>query len=352
MKRLRLDRPLPSSSARPKAKSNADDLTFEELMARDGVARLGNHASGKQQSKALRVPAAGELKVSQTSESQLKDILSEGSIEAIQDALSDAQVEIERLTKAMGSLDAQKRDHVAQLEKRNGELVAQIQALDGERRALSRKLGNSPRKSGSTQTLASLFAKRGARDSRERTVLVQGLIEGRRLERLLELATVTDAPALAAVLDAAVSFVCLSPTCRAIANPHTIPVDPPRCEVCGGSDLRAAASALFSACRDKGLNRVRIVGGAPSYHSRLKELASGTEIELRCIPGDVRRTKKQAREDQKHSHLVILWGGTILDHATSNLYDKSESAVVTVANRGLAGMLVKSKELVEARGRS
>ncbi|MDG2010656.1 MAG: hypothetical protein P8K76_12845 [Candidatus Binatia bacterium] len=351
MKRLRLDRPLPSSSARPEPKSNADELTFEELMARDGVERLDDPGSRKQQTKALRVPVA-EKQVSQPSASQLEDLPSEGSIEAVQGDLADAQVEIERLKKAMEALDAQNRDQVAQLEKQNGELEARIQVLDGERRALSRKLGSAPRKSGSARTLSSLFEKRGARDPQERTSLIQGLIEGRKLGRLLELATVTEAPALAAVLDAAVSFVCSNPTCQEIANSHTIPVDPPRCEVCGGSDLRAAASALFRACTDKGLNRIRIVGGAPSYHTRLKELASGTEIELKCIPGDVRRTEKQAREDQKHSHLVILWGGTILDHATSNLYDKNRSAVVTVANRGLAGMLVKSREMVESRGPS
>jgi len=120
------------------------------------------------------------------------------------------------------------------------------------------------------------------------------------------------------------------------AAPAPVPVPAPLQAPEGDSDIRQAAFAVASACRGLGVQRLAIVGGTPSYHSRLRELF-GDAIALRLVDGAERRTQKQARGDIDWADLVIIWGGTILDHSTSQHY-KGDS-VTTIAHRGLAGML-------------
>jgi hypothetical protein len=102
------------------------------------------------------------------------------------------------------------------------------------------------------------------------------------------------------------------------------------------SDIRQAAFTVASACQALGVQRLAVVGGSPPYHSRLRTLF-GEALDLRLIDGTGRRTLKQARGDVEWADVVIVWGGTLLDHSLSQLY--RGEGVLTIAHRGLAGML-------------
>lgn len=123
---------------------------------------------------------------------------------------------------------------------------------------------------------------------------------------------------------------------RRAQQPPTPPRTQPTLEDSDVSELRRAAFQVAEACADVGINRLVIVGGSPPYHSQLRELF-GEALDLRLILGDARRTSKQALSDIAWADVVVIWGGTILSHSTSQLY-KGES-VLTIAHRGLAGML-------------
>ena len=103
-----------------------------------------------------------------------------------------------------------------------------------------------------------------------------------------------------------------------------------------GSDVRQAAWTLSAAMTDLNIERLLIVGGSPPYHSQLKTLFSDG-LDLRLIEGSERRNLKQARADVSWADLVIVWGGTILDHRLSQLY--TGEAVMVVPHRGIIGMM-------------
>src|SRR6185503_8891791 len=85
------------------------------------------------------------------------------------------------------------------------------------------------------------------------------------------------------------------------------------CASCGGSDNRRAQEALVSACQRAGIRRLVIVGGSPSVREELRDGLS-QRLELRLVDGTERRTLGQARLDLEWADLVLLWGGSELDH--------------------------------------
>lgn len=188
--------------------------------------------------------------------------------------------------------------------------------------------------------LGALLKARGLNDDTTVDLVVQEWADQGWLGELFASLGTTDKASVEHFLSERVSLVCGREECPAQAGSVAVRVEAARCEVCGGSDVRRAARAFFARCAERGVARVRIVGGSPTYHTKLNELAKGEErVHLKLIRGTGKRTLREARQDQKHSDLVILWGGTILDHATSNLYDHSVSRVLTIAHRGMARML-------------
>lgn len=109
------------------------------------------------------------------------------------------------------------------------------------------------------------------------------------------------------------------------------------------SDLRRAALALAETCQGAGVARLVVVGGSPKYHQQLQGLL-GEALSLRLIDGQERRILKQARADVEWADVVLIWGGTLLDHKLSALYQGKHVRVVS--HRGLAGMLQLAAEVV------
>ena len=139
---------------------------------------------------------------------------------------------------------------------------------------------------------------------------------------------------------------CATPACEAAAARSGR--DPLRtglraaCQSCGGSDNRRAADALVTACQRAGVRRLVIVGGSPSVREELRD-GLGTRLELRLVDGTERRTLAQARLDLDWADLVLLWGGSELDHRVSTLYTGAppplRRKLVHTSKRGIAALL-------------
>jgi hypothetical protein len=139
---------------------------------------------------------------------------------------------------------------------------------------------------------------------------------------------------------------CATPACVAAATGSgRTPVRTAHraaCASCAGSDNRRAEEALVSACQRAGIRRLAIVGGSPSVREELRDALSG-RLELRLVDGTERRTLAQARLDLDWAELVLLWGGSELDHRVSTLYTGAppplRRKLVHASKRGIAALL-------------
>ena len=98
---------------------------------------------------------------------------------------------------------------------------------------------------------------------------------------------------------------------------------------------------MAQACREAGISRILIVGGAPASHKELnRNIPSG--LELRLVEGDVNRDRQRAAADLKWCHVVVIWAGTILGHDVSNQYVNARvsnlSPVVWVRRRSIEAL--------------
>jgi hypothetical protein len=150
----------------------------------------------------------------------------------------------------------------------------------------------------------------------------------------------------AALLDSQFSLHCASAACALAARRsgrEPLPAATKTlCAHCGGSDNARAAEELVSACARAGIHRLLVVGGSPAVREELNH-ALGSALELRTVDGTERRTQERARSDLEWADLVLLWGGTELDHKVSTHYAHPSPAlrrkVVHVARRGIAALL-------------
>ncbi len=147
-------------------------------------------------------------------------------------------------------------------------------------------------------------------------------------------------------------LACASPICQAAmrrARPAAALLllsSTAGCEYCGGSDNRRAILRLGEACRKRGVRRILVVGGSPALHQELTQTGL-SEWELRLVLGTDRRTSDRARADVEWSQLVLIWGGSELDHKVSALYTSRPDAkgkTVLVAKRGIAALLTAAAE--------
>ncbi len=126
-----------------------------------------------------------------------------------------------------------------------------------------------------------------------------------------------------------------------------------RCAHCGGSDNRRAEAALLAACQRAGVRRVVVVGGSPAVREELRD-ALGQALSLRLVDGTERRSLAQARFDLEWGDLVLLWGGSELDHRVSTLYTGASAALrrklVHASKRGVAALLEAAVTFLERNG--
>jgi hypothetical protein len=155
-------------------------------------------------------------------------------------------------------------------------------------------------------------------------------------------------PRVEAVLRERFVVTCSSPGCSPPPDgrERILVHDRHRCWICGGSDNRRTmetAARLFEAA---GIARLVVVGGSPSVHEELRQLAPPS-WQMRVIDGTARRTSESARGDLRWADLVLLWGSSELDHKVSELY--SGRTVVHVRRRGIAALLEEAIRFAENR---
>lgn len=249
----------------------------------------------------------------------------------------------------------------AALEQRIGDIEAardaalhDAQAAARERKAVQQQLAEAQQRlreaTRSGVTLRARFAERGIERLDELELVQQEWLDRGRLGAWLDAIDASEDEAVPRFLEEQISLLCGDPGCPPRAGAAVLTVAPERCDVCEGSDTRRALESFVDRCTELGIRRVRLVGGSPNYHTQLRKLTDGDpRIELKLIPGDGRRNQTDAKADQKHSELVIIWGGTILDHSTSQNYDPALGRFLVVAHRGIAGMLRRATEALGER---
>ena len=127
-------------------------------------------------------------------------------------------------------------------------------------------------------------------------------------------------------------------TCSPAAEALAFRLPPGRCELCGGSDLRAEFRSCCAAIAAAGHDRVTVVGGSPAYRETLRNLHRALSPPFAL---DVIASKRpgEAKRAQAASGLVVIWGGSEVDHDTTNHYRQRGERVLTVDHRGLSGFL-------------
>lgn len=232
------------------------------------------------------------------------------------------------------------RDRASAVEAERERLSAELDILDTERRGLQRRLqvatGEQPEP---MPALGEALQRRGILGEDEAARVLSGLVEARRVGPLLRLLEAVDRDALHAFLDDRIVLHCGGEACPVVPGRAVVRVPASRCEICGGSDVQRSVRRFVDACLLSGLRHVLVVGGSPRYHRQFRELVQHHRLQLELVPGNARRTARQAQADMARVDVVIVWGATVLDHSVADLYKGGPARVLRVAHRGMSRML-------------
>lgn len=180
----------------------------------------------------------------------------------------------------------------------------------------------------------SRFAARGLVTAQEQLEALRGCTSH---DATRWLATKCSPSALDEFLHENLALLCERDACRSgSSNTWVVTVEPSRCDVCQGSDLRAAFEVVKAAAERAGVERITIVGGSPRYRSQLQDLAEDSGISLQLVDGIRSISRRRARAQRER---IVIWGGTMLSHSTSASYQALGAPLVYVRHRGLCGML-------------
>ena len=95
---------------------------------------------------------------------------------------------------------------------------------------------------------------------------------------------------------------------------------------------------------------MRFVGGSPNYRTQLEALfPAGGSLTVHTTAGDRRVPLQRAKAQQRGDDLVVIWGATELDHATSGAYRAQFGRVEVIAHRGIGRMLDLTSERLAKR---
>ncbi len=321
-----------------------DDLSFEQLMALDGVKKLtpGKNKVKAQAPKPKRGKRPEFPRMPAPPPHPLEGRVAE--LEAERDALTaageQARVEIERLGAAQQAaqqavVDAEElRDAAFETEEANRVEIARLQGLlEAEKGTLTSTLL-------ARESVAQVLMDRGCADDLEMLQVLNGLLLQRPRE-FLEALVLAHPQELTTVLVERVAFVSRDVEFEPDANTVVVYVKKARCEISGGSDVQANFHGFVQACLDQEVHKITIVGGSPAYRKQLKLLAAKHDDAptLNLVSGTRRREKRRAEADMRGSEAVVLWGGTELDHSVTSVYSGGSTRLIRVAHRGIARML-------------
>jgi len=339
-----------------------DELDFDRLMAEEGATRMGRsqrRAAPQPKGVAPRAgahqpPTAPDPRVGRL-EDELRD--------ARQRAL-DQDARIASLGERIVALEAERdalNAQLAPLEHQVRTAKLRVDAAEARARSAEDRLARAGTPEPARQeehpsevdapavtTLAEALAARGVipEEQLRAVAALGGKPEARSLvDRLVA----RDADDMAGFLDRRLALVCGAAACEPQDAAAVLVVEPARCDVCGGSDIQRAAGAFASACEAAGLKRVRVIGGSPAYRTQLEHLfPKGGPLTVLTMKGDKRVSLNRSKRHQSKDDLVIVWGATELDHATSGAYRAAYGRVMVIAHRGIARMLELAAERIAA----
>jgi len=304
-----------------------DHDLLDDLMAAEGVRSYGAQRRGG--GPAGRTHRQGPAPTAATPSQPRAETSDER--DATSSALARAQAELDATRRALASTQAE----LAATRRSLDDTAAQRDAFDKERRALARARQAIKRPEPPDAVLRETLTARGLAAAEHATVLAALL----RADPDRTLDALERPTQLAALLDDRLVLACTACAPEFGPDVAVFTVTAPRCERCGGSDTTAAWHCFADACAKTQIHRVVIIGGSPAYRQVLRVLAAQTGPRLDLVDGRrqprARRVKTQART----ADLVVAWGGTIVDHATTNAYAATGVRVVQVPHRGIGTML-------------
>ncbi len=331
----------------------SDDFSFEELMAQQGVQKLGG---GNKRAGPRQPPPPPRMQ--QSTVAVRPNIVPRRELDAAEQQLEAATSEARALSSRVCELEAA----LAAATKRGSELEATLESERGARAeetaahavvaeeeaafkaSLERQLKDARGALSATEaaktSLADALIERGCATEFEMMAVLNGLLLQRPRE-FLDSIVLADPHALAKVLSERVAFVASEVPFEPDKNMVVVPVNKERCEICSGSDIAASFHGFVQACVDNDVRRATIVGGSPAYRRQLQALADEDEDapKLNLVSGTRQREKRRAASDLRSSDVVVIWGGTELDHSVSEVYRGEDARIVRVAHRGIARML-------------
>jgi hypothetical protein len=351
---------------------DTEDPSFAELMAREGVeplsgrsvpgsARPGRPGHGRAD---LGAPARNELAPGQARSGPAPGLATtaNGLARAPEPGARavDGAAENARLAQALAQAEARAAaaEQALKETRQAGAAAEQAQhALDVERRGLAEQarrlraaLAEHERRTAEHVSLRDVLARRGLADTDEMVAALQGLL-AQRAPELLDAIELTTPAQLMHVLDQNLALVH-DPADHTLGDATVIVrVPPERCEITGGSDIRASFHRLVTACERAGVGALTVVGGSPAYRQQLDALAAPHRpaLRLNLVSGTRRRERRRAEADMRKSDVVVIWSATELDHSVSALYTTGGTPTLHVPHRGISRMLDHVAAWLEAR---
>jgi len=244
-----------------------DPRSFDELMARMGVEKLGRKTAKKKTSETSEAPRAKPRPKAPPPPAP----------KAPEPAAPKAV--------------AQKRDE----EKRKlAEALATIEALRAELEEARRPPPADP------SSFAALLDTRGIRGADESRSLLEALAQARLTDALLGELVVRHPDRIARFLRDKVLLSCGRPECPTIPGLAVLVVPPERCDACGGADVDRARRRFQDACLVHGILVVGVVGGSVRDQRLLERASAHHRLELRVFASAVDARAAGAQ-------LVIAW---------------------------------------------
>jgi len=233
---------------------------------------------------------------------------------------------------------------VAETHERARVLEHERDGVDRKRRAIADELTETRSQLLAVTSSAGLeqaLRTRGLSSRDEDIEALLGLLD-QRAEQLIEAIELVSPEPFARLLDERVALVCGRDSCLPDGPVATVTVEPRRCEICGGSDIRVAYGTFIEACAAGRIRNVVLVGGSPAYRKQIGALASEhPDVRVDLVPGTVRRPTHKAEADMRRADVVVIWGATLLDHSISENYKpgRGKARLLTVRDRGITRML-------------
>jgi hypothetical protein len=124
------------------------------------------------------------------------------------------------------------------------------------------------------------------------------------------------------------------------------------CRSVGGAQSTAARlEALIHTLQSAGVSRLLIVGGAPDSHRELREGFARSDFPLELVDGTRRISAARAAASARRAGLVVIWAGTLLNHAVSGQFRSrvTASKTVVVPRPGVAALVMQLQAYVLRR---